>query len=130
MRLNRFKILHGLGITLFFAQMSGAFEVAAAQQPRYYLCVHTKQKVEKGKDCPCGCNKRMKLLAKARLLSADHPCASAEEDVFMPAFARWVFTDSQFSLAATYVVVRPRFDKTTHLYSVFNELETPPPRVI
>lgn len=128
MRPNRFKILHGFGLSLFIAQLAGAFEVAAAQQPKYFLCVHTKQNVQKGKDCPCGCNKRMKLAAKAKLLSADQPCASAEDDVFTPAYARWVFTSSEFTLLAANLRSLPQGDNTHLLSSVISELDTPPPR--
>jgi len=128
MGLKRYKILHGLGLSLFITQMSGAFEVAAAQQPKFFLCVHTKQKVQKGKDCPCGCNKRLKLAAKARLLSADHPCASADEDIFTPIFARWVFTNSEFTLAAANLLSLAQSSSSKLLSSVDSELDTPPPR--
>jgi hypothetical protein len=128
--LKRFKIIHGLGFCLFFAQLSGAFEVAAMQQPKFYLCVHTKQRIEKGKPCPCGCDKRLKTLARAKLLNADHPCANEGDDSIVPAFARWIFTNSQ--------VGAPPFQYQAFSMAIFSaiytsyisDIDTPPPRIV
>lgn len=127
MRLKRFKILHGFGLILFFAQISGAIEAIQAQQPKYYLCVHTKQKIEKHKPCPCGCSKRMKAMAKAKLLNADHPCADEADDSVLPAFARWVFTGDQVGLTAVqYHTSRVQISSPLYI-SYLSDIETPPP---
>lgn len=130
MGLKRFKILHGFGLVLFFAQISGAFEVVHAQQPKYYLCVHTKQKIEKHKPCPCGCSKLKKSLAKAKILKADRACADEAEDSVLPAFARWVFTGDQVGLTAVQYHVSA-FQISSPLYiSYLADIETPPPRAL
>ncbi len=128
MRVFRCKILHGFGLTLFIAQLAGAFEVATAQQPKYFLCVHTKQKVQKGKDCPCGCNRLNKAMAKAKILKADHPCADEADDSVLPAFARWVFTGNQVGLTAVQYHVSAIQISSPLYISYLADIETPPPR--
>lgn len=98
------------------------------QQPKFYLCVHTKQKIEKGKPCPCGCDKRVKTLARAKLLSADHPCADESDDSIVPAYSRWVFTNEAPSLVARGNTSASYFTPLKFLSSIISELETPPPR--
>ncbi|WP_157210376.1 hypothetical protein [Turneriella parva] len=126
---TRWKVIHGLGLCLFFVQLAGAFEVASMQRPKFYLCVHTKQKIEKGKPCPCGCDKRMKALAKVRLLSADHACANESDDAVVPAYSRWLFTNEAPSLVARGMTSTSYFTPITFLSSINSELETPPPRI-
>ncbi|MFO1471847.1 MAG: hypothetical protein U1F27_12525 [Turneriella sp.] len=128
MGLNRFKILHGFGISLFIAQMAGAFEVASAHQPKYYLCIHTKQKIEKGKFCPCGCSKRMKGAAVEKLRNADQSCADETSDTVLPSYARWVFTDdAAMPVPQLNHKAENQILFTRNLSSVFSEIETPPP---
>jgi len=128
--LKRFKILHGLGFCLFFAQLAGAFEVAAMQQPKFYLCTHTKQRIEKGKPCPCGCDKRLKDLARARLLSAEHPCANEADGAELPAFARWVFIPSAVGASSILSRMSPIYERPFSYVSHFSEVESPPPRLV
>lgn len=128
MRLNRFKFLHGFGITLFIAQMAGAFEVASAHQPKYYLCVHTKQKIEKGKFCPCGCSKRMKSSTVEKLRNADQSCADETSDTVLPSYARWVFTEPASPAPQISQKAENSDFFIRNLSSVFSEIETPPPK--
>lgn len=129
MRSARWKFVHGLGLSLFVTQLAGAFEVAQMQQPKFYFCAHTKQKIEKGKPCPCGCDKRLKALARAKLLSADHPCAGEADEPVLPAFARWVFmvTPALPDVGIGRPAV-PERKIVSHL-SYYPETETPPPRM-
>lgn len=126
--LKRFKILHGLGLSLFIAQISGAFEVAHAQQPKYYLCVHSKKKIEKHKPCPCGCSKLKKAMAKAKIVKADRACANESDDSVLPAFARWVFTGNQVGLTAVQYQVSAIQINSPLYISYLADIETPPPR--
>ena len=130
MGLKRFKILHGLGLCLFVTQLAGAFEVAAMQQPKFYLCTHTKQRIEKGKPCPCGCDKRLKALARVKLLAADHPCANEADEPLLPAFARWVFMHPTVGVPSelnqTFFIAERAHSFVSH----FSEVETPPPRLV
>lgn len=129
MRTRRWKILHALGLSLFVTQLAGAFEVAQMQQPKFYSCVHTKRKIEKGKPCPCGCDKRLKALARAKLLSADHPCAGEADEPLVPVFARWIFTDAMV-LTPTPCgrQVKPHHTPAA-LISFLPQTETPPPEI-
>lgn len=129
-RLHRFKVLHGFGLILFFAQISGTFEAIQAQQPKYYLCVHSKKKIEKHKPCPCGCSKLKKALAKAKIVKADRVCADEADDSVLPAFARWVFTGDQVGLTAVqYHTSRVQISSPLHI-SYLSDIETPPPRAL
>ncbi|MCS6972510.1 MAG: hypothetical protein NZL89_05740 [Leptospiraceae bacterium] len=122
------RVFQSLGLCLFVTQFSGAFETAAMQKPKYFYCMHTKRKIEKGKPCPCGCDKRLKALARAKLLSADHPCAEEADRAILPVFARWIFTGSTAMLLQTPDSQRAFFVETLHHTPYFPEKETPPPR--
>lgn len=130
MRLGRFKILHGFGITLFIAQMSGAFEAVHAQLPKYYLCAHTKQKIEKKKLCPCGCSKKLKSLAKEKLLSTDFSCADETDETVLPSFARWLFTDDQVAILPVQLKMALIKASPPLHSSHLSDIETPPPRAL
>jgi hypothetical protein len=79
-----------VAICLVFANLVSfscfAEAAASAEHNAYFHCQHTRQKVERTKHCPCGCNKKKK--AFIRLVSADDHCESDDVVAHAPEFEK------------------------------------------
>ena len=59
-----------------------------ADQNAYFKCKHTLQKIERTKNCPCGCNKNKKSIL--RVSSAEDSCESDDVVAHAPQFEKLV----------------------------------------
>jgi hypothetical protein len=81
-------------LALFLAPVllisSSAFADALQQNEKntYFHCKHTHRKVERTKDCPCGCNKKRSYLP--RFHDVDNDCESDDVAAHAPKFEKLV----------------------------------------
>lgn len=59
-----------------------------ADQNAYFRCKHTQQKIERTKNCPCGCNKNKRSMLRVR--SAEESCESDDVVAHAPQFEKLV----------------------------------------
>jgi hypothetical protein len=68
-------------------------------------------------------------MARLQLLRADHPCADEENDLDVPAYSRWQFTQQQQVIIPQTCFVKSSQDSVKELHSIVLSIDTPPPRV-
>ncbi len=65
---------------------SFAESVVRHEHNAYFHCQHTRQKIERTKHCPCGCNKKSKK--QLRIVSESSDCESDDVVAHLPAFSQ------------------------------------------
>lgn len=65
-----------------------ADSVRHADKNAYFKCKHTQQKIERTKNCPCGCNKKKSALL--RISPAEDNCESDDVVAHAPQFEKLV----------------------------------------
>lgn len=71
---------------LFFSFSAFGESLHRAGHNAYFHCKHTHRKVERTKNCPCGCNKKKR--AAQRLTAGDDNCESDDVVAQLPQFAK------------------------------------------
>ncbi len=72
---------------LFFGFTCFGEALAEAEHNKYFKCKHTQNKIERGKDCPCGCNKLKK--PGPRIISEISDCEADEIVIHVPQFSKF-----------------------------------------
>lgn len=75
-----------LSFLLLFSFTSFADSVSHAEHNSYFKCKHTHQKIERTKNCPCGCNKKKRNIS--RITSHDFGCDNDDVVAHAPAFEK------------------------------------------
>jgi hypothetical protein len=74
-------------LAVFSASLSGLAESAAhAEHNQWTHCRHTQQRIERGKPCPCGCNRKQKR--SLRIVQDLSSCAADDVVAHAPAFTQ------------------------------------------
>jgi hypothetical protein len=110
-----------LSLLLLFSFTSFADSVSHAEHNSYFKCKHTHQKVERTKNCPCGCNKKKRNTA--RITSDNFDCDNDDVIAHAPAFEKLTAD------ASTIQVPTPHYFYTTKTLSVgiFSNIVITPP---
>lgn len=87
-----------LSFLLLFSFTSFADSVSHAEHNSYFKCKHTHQKVERTKNCPCGCNKKKQN--NARITSDSFDCDNDDVIAHAPAFERMTATANAIQMPA------------------------------
>lgn len=87
--MNAKRIISVFLIQMFvFSFTCFADSVRHDDQNTYFKCKHTQQKIERTKNCPCGCNKNKKSML--RVSSAEENCESDDVVAHAPQFEKLV----------------------------------------
>lgn len=119
----QFKAIMSIALSflLLFSFTSFADSVSHAEHNTYFKCKHTHRKIERTKNCPCGCNKKQRN--NSRITSDTFDCDNDDVVAHTPAFEKLVADASALRMPAP-VFLSAANSPVSEIY--FTTIITPP----
>lgn len=119
------RFFHIVLLPILFTSFTGFAEaLPQAEHNAFFHCKHTRQKIERTKHCPCGCNKKKR--STLRLSSGHESCDADDVVAQLPSFAK-LSADISGVQATTAEILTQHFFICEHFPAGVNLPSSSPP---